>query len=121
VILGQTLQATREPHHVLKNLVRIGKRAVISFPNFGYWRVRASLMFVGKMPQTETLSYHWYDTPNIHFCTITDFVDLCGSLGIKIENGIALDRVGRTREIGRNGMFFSNLRGEQAIFLLKKS
>ena len=121
VILGQTLQATREPHHVLKNLVRIGKRAVISFPNFGYWRVRASLMFVGKMPQTETLSYHWYDTPNIHFCTITDFVDLCGSLGIKIENGTALDRLGRTREIGRNGMFFSNLRGEQAIFLLKKS
>jgi len=121
VILGQTLQATREPHNVLQNLVRIGKRAIVSFPNFGYWRVRAGLMFIGKMPQTKTLSYNWYDTPNIHFCTITDFIVLCGSLGITIENGIALDRVGRTREIGRAGMRFANLRGEQAIFLLKKS
>ena len=121
VILGQTLQATREPHNVLQNLVRIGKRAIVSFPNFGYWRVRAGLMFIGKMPQTKILSYNWYDTPNIHFCTITDFIDLCGSLGITIENGIALDRVGRTREIGRAGMRFANLRGEQAIFLLKKS
>ena len=120
-ILGQTLQATREPHNVLQNLVRIGKRAIVSFPNFGYWRVRAGLMFIGKMPQTKILSYNWYDTPNIHFCTITDFIDLCGSLGITIENGIALDRVGRTREIGRAGMRFANLRGEQAIFLLKKS
>ena len=121
VILGQTLQATREPHNVLQNLVRIGKRAIVSFPNFGYWRVRAGLMFIGKMPQTKTLSYNWYDTPNIHFCTITDFIVLCDSLGITIENGIALDRVGRTREIGRAGMRFANLRGEQAIFLLKKS
>jgi len=121
VILGQTLQATREPHNVLQNLVRIGKRAIVSFPNFGYWRVRAGLMFIGKMPQTKILSYNWYDTPNIHFCTITDFIVLCDSLGITIENGIALDRVGRTREIGRAGMRFANLRGEQAIFLLKKS
>ena len=95
-ILGQTLQATRKPHNVLKNLVRIGKRAIVSFPNFGYWRVRASLMFFGKMPQTKTLSYNWYDTPNIHFCTITDFINLCNSLGIMIEQGFALDRVGLT-------------------------
>jgi len=121
VILGQTLQATREPHNVLKNLVRIGKRAIVSFPNFGYWRVRASLMFIGKMPQTKTLSYNWYDTPNIHFCTITDFINLCYTLGITIENGFALDRVGRRRVIGSSGMRFANLRGEQAIFLLKKS
>ena len=121
VILGQTLQATREPHNVLKNLLRIGQRAIVSFPNFGYWRIRMSLMFFGKMPQTKFLSYNWYDTPNIHFCTITDFIILCDFLGIKIENGIALDRLGRTREIGRDGMLFANLRGEQAIFLLKKS
>ena len=121
VILGQTLQAMREPHNVLENLMRIGKRAIVSFPNFGYWRVRAGLMFIGKMPQTKTLSYNWYDTPNIHFCTITDFVDLCNSLGIKIEKGFALDRNGRMREIGGSGMFFANLRGEQAIFLLKKT
>ena len=121
VILGQTLQATREPHNVLRNLVRIGKRAIVSFPNFGYWRVRVNLMFLGKMPQTEILSYNWYDTPNIHFCTIIDFMGLCRSLGIKVENGIALDRTGRTREIGGTGMFFANLRGEQAVFLLNQS
>ena len=121
VILGQTLQATREPHNVLRNLVRIGKRAIVSFPNFGYWRVRVNLMFLGKMPQTEILSYNWYDTPNIHFCTIIDFMSLCRSLGIKVENGIALDRTGRTREIGGTGMFFANLRGEQAVFLLNQS
>ncbi len=120
-ILGQTLQATHEPHNVLKNLVRIGKHAIVSFPNFGYWQVRASLMFLGKMPQTKTLSYNWYDTPNIHFCTIMDFVALCQTLGIKIENGIALDRQGKTRKIGTKGMSFSNLFGEQAIFLLKSS
>ena len=119
-ILGQTLQATRQPHNVLKNLVRIGERAIVSFPNFGYWRVRASLMFFGKMPQTKTLSYNWYDTPNIHFCTITDFINLCNSLGIMIEQGFALDRVGLTRKIGASGMLCANLRGEQAIFLLKK-
>ena len=120
VILGQTLQATREPHNVLANLVRIGKRAIVSFPNFGYWRIRAGLMFNGKMPQTKALSYNWYDTPNIHFCTIIDFINLCNSLGIEIEQGIALDSNGKTREIGKSGMFFANLRGEQAIFLLKK-
>jgi len=120
VVLGQTLQATREPHNVLKNLVRIGKHAVVSFPNFGYWRVRIGLMFRGRMPQTETLSYNWYDTPNIHFCTIKDFVALCCELGIIIERGFALDRQGRTRKIGSSGMHFANFRGEQAIFLLKK-
>jgi len=120
-ILGQTLQATHEPHNVLKNLVRIGKYAIVSFPNFGYWRVRTSLMFLGKMPQTEILSYNWYDTPNIHFCTIKDFVVLCQTLDIKIENGIALDRLGKTKKIETAGMSFSNLFGEQAIFLLKSS
>ncbi len=121
VILGQTLQATHAPHNVLSNLVRIGKYAVVSFPNFGYWRVRMGLLFGGRMPQTETLSYNWYNTPNIHFCTIVDFIDLCSSLGIKIARGYALDRQGRTREIGDSGMRFANLRGEQAVFLLCKS
>jgi methionine biosynthesis protein MetW len=121
VVLGQTLQATREPHNVLKNLVRIGKHAVVSFPNFGYWRVRMGLMFGGRMPQTSTLSYNWYDTPNIHFCTIKDFVALCCELGITIESGFALDRRGRAKKIGFSGMHFANFRGEQAIFLLKKA
>lgn len=121
VVLGQTLQATREPHNVLANLVRIGKHAIVSFPNFGYWQVRMGLMFNGRMPQTKTLSYNWYDTPNIHFCTIKDFVALCNTLGITIDRGYALDRRGQTREIGESGIRFANLRGEQAVFLLRKS
>jgi methionine biosynthesis protein MetW len=121
VVLGQTLQATREPHNVLANLVRIGKHAIVSFPNFGYWRVRAGLLFGGRMPQTKSLSYNWYDTPNIHFCTIKDFVALCSMLGIQIEKGYALDRRGQARQIGDPGMRFANLRGEQAVFFLKKS
>ena len=120
VILGQTLQATREPHNVLENLVRIGEHAIVSFPNFGYWQIRSSLMLLGKMPQTEILSYNWYDTPNIHFCTIADFVALCHKKGITIEDGIALGRRGTARRIRSNGLFFANVFGEQAIFLLKK-
>ncbi|MBT3989460.1 MAG: methionine biosynthesis protein MetW [Rhodospirillaceae bacterium] len=121
VVLGQTLQATREPHNVLSNLVRIGKHAVVSFPNFGYWRVRMGLLLGGRMPQTKTLTYNWYDTPNIHFCTIKDFVALCCDLSIQIERGFALDDRGRARPIGETGMRFANLRGEQAVFLLRQS
>ena len=73
VILSQTLQATRHPRQVLEHMLRIGRRAIVSFPNFGHWRVRSQLMFFGKMPRTESLSYSWYDTPNIHLCTVADF------------------------------------------------
>lgn len=121
VILGQTLQATREPHNVLENLVRIGEHAIVSFPNFGHWKIRLSLLLFGKMPQTKTLSYNWYDTPNIHFCTIADFVVLCRLIGITIEDGIALDRHGKAKKIGSNGLHSANFFGEQAIFLLKKN
>src|SRR5271170_3310990 len=76
VILSQTLQATRRPHVVLEHMLRIGKRAIVSVPNFGHWRVRAQLAFIGRMPVTHSLTYSWYDTPNIHFCTIADFVTL---------------------------------------------
>src|SRR5712691_4532317 len=76
-ILSQTIQATYSPRHVLEQLLRIGKRAVVSFPNFGHWRVRTQLLFGGKMPKTDNLPDRWYDTPNIHLCTIKDFVDLC--------------------------------------------
>ena len=77
VVLSQTLQATRNPKLVLDELLRIGERAIVSFPNFGHWRVRFSLLFKGRMPVTKDLPYSWYDTPNIHFCTIRDFVNLC--------------------------------------------
>ena len=75
VILSQTLQATRNPRAVLEDLLRIGNRAIVSFPNFGHWSVRLSLLLRGRMPVTKDLPYSWYDTPNIHFCTIRDFVD----------------------------------------------
>ncbi len=81
VVLSQTLQATRQPRQVLEELLRIGKRAIVSFPNFGFWRIRLSLLFRGRMPVTELLHNPWYDTPNIHLCTIRDFVALCDEIG----------------------------------------
>jgi methionine biosynthesis protein MetW len=116
VILGQTLQATRDPKGVLGHMLRIGKRAIVSFPNFGFWRIRIALLFGGRMPITETLNAQWYDTPNIHLCTIQDFMDLCHSLDIRIEKSYSLDRKGEIRRIGQG--VFANLFGEQAIFQL---
>src|SRR5438067_9067430 len=85
VVLSQTLQATRQPRHVLEELLRIGKRAIVSFPNFGYWRIRLRLLGRGRMPMSELLDHPWWDTPNIHLCTIRDFVVLCNELGATIE------------------------------------
>src|SRR6202158_1847209 len=81
VILSQTLQATRHPRVVLEHMLRIGRSAVVSFPNFGHWQVRLQLLFAGHMPQTDILPYSWYDTPNIHHCTIKDFRQLCTTNG----------------------------------------
>ena len=118
VVLSQTLQATVNPKGVLSELVRIGRHAVVSFPNFGYWRVRLQLLVAGRMPRTDTLLHDWYDTPNIHLCTITDFVDLARRMGITIERALTLDRTGyHVRE--RQGAF-ANLFGEQAVFLLSR-
>ena len=119
VILAQTLQATRAPKEVLENLLRIGRRAIVSLPNFGYWRVRLSLALQGRMPHTETLPHNWYDTPNIHFCTIRDFVSFCTELEIVIEKSFSLDSAGRGKQ-GRNGYFNANLLGEQGVFLLSR-
>jgi methionine biosynthesis protein MetW len=116
VILSQTLQATREPKVVLENMLRIGRHAIVSFPNFGHWRVRLSLALDGRMPETKTLTYRWYDTPNIHLCTIRDFTDLCAELGIEVERVLSLHRDGRVRFEGAGSM--ANLLADQAIFLL---
>src|SRR6266853_4362086 len=78
VILSQTLQATRRPRVVLEHMLRIGRNAVVSFPNFGHWKIRLQLFFGGHMPSTDNLPYAWWESPNIHFCTIKDFRDLCG-------------------------------------------
>jgi methionine biosynthesis protein MetW len=119
VVLSQTLQATRNPRIVLEQLLRIGQRAIVSFPNFGHWRVRTSLLFGGRMPVTENLTYAWYETPNIHFCTIRDFVDLCDAIGAKIEGGVALNGSGDKVGLQLPWTVW-NLFGEQAIFLLSR-
>ncbi len=120
VLLSQTLQATMAPKQVLENMLRIGKRAIVSFPNFAHWRCRVGLALQGRMPVNESLPDQWYDTPNIHFCTIKDFILLCDEMNITIERSISLDSTGRARGIG-SGMFFANLMGEQAVFLLHRS
>jgi len=119
VILSQTLQATFDPKTVLAEVVRIGRRAIVSFPNFGVWHIRLLLLATGKMPVTDSLDSAWYETPNIHLCTITDFVELCDDLGIHIEQGMVLDRRGRPRNLRAPG-FLANLLGEQGLFVVKR-
>jgi methionine biosynthesis protein MetW len=117
VVLSQTLQATQQPRKVLEALVRIGRRAIVSFPNFGFWRIRLHLLLRGRMPMTNLLSYPWYETPNIHLCTIRDFVALCDAIGVRIERSLTLDRQGRPFPLGPHGGL-ANLLAEQAVFVL---
>tara|TARA_B110000971_G_scaffold144298_1_gene147486 strand:+ start:194 stop:703 length:510 start_codon:yes stop_codon:yes gene_type:complete len=85
VVLSQTLQAFYQPENVLNELLRIGKKVIISIPNFGYWQVRTSLLFLGKMPVTKSLPEAWYNTPNLHMCSIKDFYQFCEKKKIKID------------------------------------
>ena len=119
VILSQTLQATRRPRLVLEHMLRIGRRAIVSAPNFGHWKVRAQLAFCGRMPVTRSLSHPWYDTPNIHFCTIADFIALAHEIGATIDKSAALDRNGRPLPAVWPRWAW-NLLGDQAIFLLHR-
>jgi len=118
VILSQTLQATRHPRAVLEDMLRIGRRAIVSFPNFGHWRIRAQIAFGGHMPVTQNLSLPWYETPNIHFCTIQDFTELVRTIGARIERGVALDRFGKP--LAYSAPWIWNLFGEQGVFLLTR-
>lgn len=117
-ILSQTIQATFAPRDVLGHLLRIGRRTVISLPNFGHWRVRLALLGNGRMPRTQALGYAWYDTPNIHLCTIADFVVLANEMGATIERAFSLDEKGRTRSMAANA-WGPNLLANGAIFLLR--
>ena len=119
VVLSQALQAMQDPAGILNELMRVGRRAVVSVPNFGHWKNRLHLALKGKMPVTKTLTYQWYDTPNIHFCTITDFVELCEQLGITIEQRIVVRHSGEPSAFSGKG-FFANLFGEQGVFVLSK-
>jgi len=118
VVLNQTLQSTEKPDFVIQEMLRVGKKVVISFPNFAYWRVRFYLMFQGKMPKSNILPFEWYDTPNIHLLTIKDFYDFAKRHNFKIEKKLCMTR-GRIR----NSLFrhlFDNFLTEEVIFLCSK-
>jgi methionine biosynthesis protein MetW len=119
VILSQTLQATRQPRLVLEHMLRIGRRAIVSFPNFGHWAIRLQLLFAGKMPQTDNMPEPWYDSPNIHVCTIKDFRRLCDVVGAEMEQSVALNAWGKPLRLHAPWWFW-NLFGEQAVFLLSR-
>ena len=104
---------------VVENMLRIGRRAIISFPNFGHWRIRLQLLLNGAMPVTDNLPDSWYDSPNIHFCTIKDFRDLCRDAGVKVEKSVALNAWGAPLRLNAPWWFW-NLFGEQAVFLLTR-
>jgi len=117
-ILSQTIQATYSPRHVLEQLLRIGKRVIVSFPNFGHWRVRWHLLSQGRMPTTAALPDSWHETPNIHLCTIMDFVALARELDIAIERALVISASGRAHQIASHRL--ANLMGEQGLFLLRR-
>ncbi len=119
VILSQTLQATRRPRWVLEQMLRIGRHAIVSFPNFGHWRIRLEILLRGRMPVTDNLPDSWYDTPNIHFCTIRDFVQLARVIDAHMERAVALNSWGRPVR-WHAPWWFWNLFGEQAVFLLSR-
>ena len=117
VILSQTLQAFYSPVTVLDHLLRIGKSSIVSIPNFGYWKVRADLLFFGKMPETKSLPHKWYDTPNLHMCTIRDFYELCKNRNINMKKIVGVNN-NRTTLIHNNNIRLKNLFSEVGIFLI---
>jgi methionine biosynthesis protein MetW len=119
VILSQTLQAMRAPKATLLQLLRIGRRAIVSMPNFAHYRMRLALLFTGRMPHNRVLAQPWYESPNVHLCSIRDFVALCRDLGVTIERGLFLDGRGVPRHLGRS-LLLANLYGEQAVFVLSR-
>ena len=118
VILNQTLQSAEKPDFVIEEMLRAGKKAIVSFPNFGYWRVRFYLFFKGRMPKSKMLPFNWYDTPNIHLLTVRDFFDFCKERNIKITKSIYIKR----GKISRNPLtsFLTNLLCEEAVFVIEK-
>ena len=117
VVLSQTLQAFYQPENVLAQLLRIGDRVIISIPNFGYWQIRASLLFFGKMPVTKSLPYTWYNTPNLHMCSIKDFYQFCEKKKIKMDKIIGINSE-KTSSINRINLEMKNLLSEVGIFLI---
>jgi methionine biosynthesis protein MetW len=119
VVLSQTLQAFVNPEKVINELLRVGKRAIVTIPNFGFWKVRLHLLLKGTMPVTKALPDEWYNTPNLHMCTIKDFVRFSNIMNFKIFKSIALNDKNMTK-IDRSNLFFKNLFSELGIFLIEK-
>ena len=119
VILSQTLQAFMSPENVIKDLLRVGKKVIVTIPNFGHWKVRLDLLFKGEMPITKNLPYEWYNTPNLHMCTIQDFYNFCNNKGINIFKTISLNGQ-KTSKITASNLKYKNLISELGIFLLEK-
>ncbi len=119
VVLGQTLQAFVNPEIVIKELLRVGKKAIITIPNFGHWKVRLNLLIKGTMPITESLPNDWYNTPNIHMCTIKDFVKFSKIINFKIFKSLAMTNK-NISNINNSNLFYKNLFAELGIFLIEK-
>ena len=119
VVLGQTLQAFVNPEIVIKELLRVGKKAIVTIPNFGHWRVRLNLLTKGTMPVTKTLPNDWYNTPNIHMCTIKDFVKFSKTINFKIYKSLALMNK-NVSNINNSNLSFKNLFADLGIFLIEK-
>ena len=119
VVLGQTLQAFVNPEIVIKELLRVGKKAIVTIPNFGHWKVRLNLLTQGTMPVTKTLPNDWYNTPNIHMCTLKDFVKFSKTINFKIFKSLALINK-NVSVINNSNLFFKNLFAELGIFLIEK-
>ena len=119
VVLGQTLQAFVNPEIVIKELLRVGKKAIITIPNFGHWKVRLNLLIKGTMPVTKSLPNNWYNTPNIHMCTIKDFVSFSKTINFKIFKSLALTNK-NVSTINKSNLFFKNLFAELGIFLIER-
>lgn len=118
-ILSLTIQATRHPKTVLQNLLRIGRYAIVSFPNFGHWQIRMHLMFKGRMPRTRNLPEAWYLSPDAHLCTIVDFDDLVKDVGAETVQAVAFSSAGVRLPINRS-LRLQNVFGEKAVFLLRE-
>ena len=117
VVLSQTLQAFYQPENVLNELLRIGKKVIISIPNFGYWQIRTSLLFFGKMPVTKSLPDSWYNTPNLHMCSIKDFYHFCDKKKIKLNRIIGINNE-KTSSINKINLEIKNLLAEVGIFVI---
>ncbi len=119
VILSQTLQAFLNPEKVISDLLRIGKTSIVTIPNFGFWKVRINLLFKGTMPVTKTLPNEWYNTPNLHMCSIKDFVNFCNERKINLFKSLALNN-NKVSSINKLNLNFKNLTSELGIFLIDK-